>query len=303
MNAAAGQTTRVGVLVDPTRIHDIEDASWRQEDAVIEVADNLDGALGRLLERQPDVVLAAGDDAFVGRIVSAYEFGDRFKQRPLRIYPAAVGASSALARTLGADAFDPKLVRRLVKAARDSKLRRKQVSSLKVVVSSEPHARLGFSFGAGLFYRLFEAYKRAQTETSGRVAGTLLGLAKNTLLEGGRNLDPVSGKLTIDGEARRDTIGYLVASSLAETWLGLSMQTPNQHPGFRLGERGRELIKKVASSRALPRFVRSDEADGFERMDIDWSSGFVLDGELVEPGGAHALRIQAGPTVECVSLK
>ncbi|MGM0555426.1 MAG: hypothetical protein ACQEVA_03510 [Myxococcota bacterium] len=302
MSARAVEKTRVGVLVDPPFAREMQDASWRPEDALIEVADNLEGALARLLEARPDVVVTAGDDAFVGRIVSRYEFSEGLKKRPLRLYPSHVDGASQLARAMGAKSFTPRLIRRLVKRVRNGDVHREQVGTLKAVVSSDPHARLGFSFGAGIFYRIFEAYKRAQTETSGRVAGTLLGLAKDTLLEGGRNLEPVQARLSVDGEPVGETIGYLVCSSLSRTWLGLGMDANGAAASYRVGDRGRELIKKVASSRALPGFVRSDTANPFERIDIDWSSGFVMDGELVEPGGAHALRVEPGPAIECVTL-
>jgi hypothetical protein len=302
MSGNTVQKTRVGVLVDPPFASELENASWRDEDAVVEVADHLPGALERLLEVQPEAVVAAGDDAFIGRIASQYEFGANLKTRPLRLYPAQTAGSSQLAGALGNKDFSPRLIRQLVKRAGDARLRRTQVRTLKVVVSSEPHARLGFSFGAGIFYRLFEAYKRAQTETSGRVASTLFGLARDTLLEGGRNLDPVQAKLSIDGQPYAEAIGYLVCSSLSKTWLGLSMDADGASAAYRVGERGRELIKRVASSRALPSFARADSATGFERLDVDWSSGFVLDGELVEPRGPHALRVEPGPSIDCVTL-
>ena len=72
---------------------------------------------------------------------------------------------------------------------------------------------------------------------------------------------------------------------------------------YESGERGRELFKKVASSRALPGFVRVRFAQtSFDRIDVDWSGGFVLDGELFDPGKPYALRIQSGPPVDCVTL-
>ena len=302
MSGNADEKTRVGVLVDPDHAPKIEDASWRAEDAVVEVTDDVGKGLSTLLAREPEVLVVGGNDAFVGRLLATYEFGRDLKRHALRLHPADVGGAATLARELGAAELSPKLVRRFVKATRSGRLQRRCVSTLKAVVSSEASARLGFSFGAGLFYRLFEAFKRARTETSARVTGTLLGLAKDTLLEGGRNLEPVKAKISCDGEPLAEEVGYLVCSSLSKTWLGLSMNTGEQGAAYRIGDRGRQLIKKVASSRALPSFVRSDEAVGFERMDIDWSSGFVLDGELIEPRGAHALRVEPGPTVECVEL-
>lgn len=302
MSGNAEEETHVGVLVDPEYAHKIEDASWRAEDAVVEIADEVGSGLAALLAHDPEVVLVAGNDAFVGRLLAEYEFGRDLKKHALRLHPTDVGGAATLAGELGASEFSPKLVRRFVKASRSGRLQRRRVSTLKVVVSSEASARIGFSFGAGLFYRLFEAFKRARTETSARVTGTLLGLARDTLLEGGRNLEPIKAKIACDGEPLAEEVGYLVCSSLSKTWLGLSMNRDAQGAAYRLGDRGRQLIKKVASSRALPSFVRSDEAVGFERMDIDWSSGFVLDGELIEPRGAHALRVQPGPTVECVEL-
>lgn len=302
MSTSTSEKTRVGVLVDPVHARSIDDASWRIEDAVVETSDDVETALERLLDHQPSVVVIGGDDAFIGRVLSTYEFGHDLKTNALRIHPASVAGSAQLAAGLGASELSPKLIRQCVKAVRSGRTKRRQVDTLKVVVSSEPGAMLGFSFGAGIFYRLFEAYKRARTETSAKVAGTLFGLAKQMILEGGRTFEPVTGKLSVDGEPVAEQVGYLVCSSLDKTWLGLSMDTGTDRAGLRLGRQGRELAKRIASSRALPGFVRSDTARDFERLDVDWSSGFVLDGELVEPGVSHALRVESGPAVECVTL-
>ncbi len=98
-----------------------------------------------------------------------------------------------------------------------------------------------------------------------------------------------------------EQVGYVLASSLERSWLGLDMT--RQKMGVRLGDSGKELLGEVARSRALPRFVRPrGHVQAFERLHIDWSAGYVLDGELFEPARPYVVQVKQGPVAHFATL-
>ena len=222
MSDGVDQNTRVGVLAAPVEAASLEDATWSADDAVVLAADDPEDALAELLEYSPEVIVAAGDDRFVGRLVRVYQRRNDLKTRPMRLYPCETSGSARLAAEVGAERLSPGLIRRLVKRARQGRLKRHKVGSLKVVVSSEPRARIGFNFGAGYIStgssRRISALRprrsgrrscRPYSASRGRHPGSKGGVTSSP--------SPPSSQSTA---RRSETIGYLMCSSLSRTWLG-----------------------------------------------------------------------------------
>jgi hypothetical protein len=211
------------------------------------------------------------------------------------------------AQTLVADQLDapgptPKSFRHLKSALLETGLQRRLLPTLKVSSSARNAADYGFSFGAGLFYGLFEAYRRARPVAGGSMAATLGRMAREQVLGGGATLAPVRARVSVDRRPEGESLGYLVASSVQRSWLGLSMH--DEHPvSFRMGESGTELAGKVAKSRALPRLLQSkQQARPFETIHLDWSAGYVLDGELYEPARPYVLQVAEGPVAHFLTF-
>ena len=302
MADTSGHKTEVGILAHVSEANALGDATWPSDQVAVETCEEgVTGPLGRLLEREPDVVIVAGGDRLVGRVVEAYQRRHELRTHPLRIYAAESEGPSRLADQLGNSRLGSRLVRKLLAKTGRTELTPERIPSMKVTVSSRPAALYGFNLGAGVFYQLFEAYARASGTRTARVTGTIARLGRDTLLEAGANLEPISAKIAVDHRPEAERIGYLLASTLESSWLGLKMGGI-ETLGLRMGESGAKLARQVASSNTLPDFVRGDAGRTIETIDIDWSSPFVLDGELVEPGRSHVLHVERGPMVHCVQL-
>ncbi|QDG49748.1 hypothetical protein FIV42_03050 [Persicimonas caeni] len=259
-------------------------------------------SLGRLLDQEVDVVAVVGDDRLVADVLSTHRRHFRTHPTPLRLFVMRAGQFTRVADALDAPALEPKTFRRLKSALLAGNLNRRLLPTLKVTSSAQPSAQLGFSFGAGLFYRLFEAYHRAGASTVGAVSSTLGRIAREMLLESTSALEPVKARVAVDGRPRADSIGFLLASSLKHSWLGLHL-LEERDISFRMGNSSAELIREVAKARALPRFLRSDSgAEAFERIHIDWTGGYVLDGELYEPSMPYVVQVKEGPVAHFVTL-
>jgi hypothetical protein len=124
-------------------------------------------------------------------------------------------------------------------------------------------------------------------------------MMRQVLLSGGPALNPVRGRLSVDGHPHSDQFGYLLAGTLPQSWLGLDLIEGGA--GFLSGDSGKELLARVARSRALPELLKSRRrqsgasSHSFERIHMDSSAGYVLDGELFEPNKPYVLQIKAGP--------
>lgn len=258
--------------------------------------------LGRLLDQKVDVVAVVGDDRLVADVLSTHRRHFRTHSTPLRLFVVRAGQFTQVADALDAPPLEPKSFRRLKSALIAGELNRRLLPTLKVTSSADPSARLGFSFGAGLFYRLFEAYHRAGPSAVGAVTSTLGRVAREMLLESSGALEPVRARVAVDGRPRAEAIGYLLASSLKRSWLGLNLREEHD-VSLRLGDSGTDLIREVAKARALPRFLRPRAgAEAFERIQIDWTGGYVLDGELFEPSMPYVIQVKAGPVAHFVTL-
>ncbi len=294
---------RVGVIADHAALADFDQTVWADGIYIPAAPDESKAdSVGRLLDARVDVIAVAGDDRLIGDVLSTHRRHFRTHPTPLRLFVMRTGQFTQVADALDAPPLEPKTFRRLKSVLLDGRLNRRLLPTLKVSSSAEPAARLGFSFGAGLFYRLFEAYHRAGPSAVGAVTSTLGRLAREMLFDARSSLEPVRARVAVDGKPRAEAIGYLLASSLKSSWLGLRL-LEERKASFRLGDSGAELIREVAKSRALPRFLRSQPgAEAFERIHVDWTGGYVLDGELYEPAMPYVVQLKEGPVAHFVTL-
>lgn len=294
---------QVGVLIDPDIVGEIDDSVFGGAHYLGRGNDETAAqALERMLESGIDLLALVGDDRFVGRIVTLYIRQFRNHPNPLRIFVAVKGELTTVADALDAPEHSGKTFRRMMSALREGRLERRMLDTLKISSSARPSAEYGFSFGAGAFYRVFEAYHRAAPSRAGAVASTLMRLAGDAVSGGSAGLEPVRARFAVDGRPMGESLGYLLASSLETSWLGLSAARSNT-PGLRLGESSAELVKQVARSRALPKLLRGRAThDTFDRIHLDWAGGYVLDGELYEPSSPYVVQVKKGPTVHFVTL-
>ena len=294
---------RVGVIAERSALGDFDQTVWADDTYFAPASDESSSeTLERLLDHEVDLVAVVGDDRLIAEVLSTHRRHFRTHPTPLRLFVVRAGQFSEVADEIGAPALSPKTFRRLKSALIDGKLNRRLLPTLKITSSARASAQLGFSFGAGLFYRLFEAYHRAGPSAVGAVASTLGRLARELAFESSRALEPVRARVAVDTRPRAESIGYLLASSLASSWLGLNL-LDERKVSFRLGKSGADLVREVAKARALPRFLRSQSgAESFERIHIDWTGGYVLDGELFEPSKPYVLQVKQGPVAHFVTL-
>lgn len=258
-------------------------------------------AVSHLLDHGVETVVIAGDDRLVGEAVTARLRRLRQRSEPLCFVVAdGVGPFSAVADELGVPALDAGFVERLADVAGRDAWSRRQLDTLKVSASDTPAARLGFAVGAGVFYTLLEARHRAGRSGVGRT----LGQFAREMLTGAATLEPTPARVTVDRKPAADQLGYLIASTLGRSWLGLPMRGQSDPVALRLGQAPGDLAAKVARSRALPGFLRGDDGDvrPFEVVHIDWSGGYVVDGELYSPKGAYLLQIEPGPPADFLTF-
>lgn len=293
---------KVGVVADPDALANFDESVFADGIYSRQAPDeSLEQGLERFLDDECDVVAVIGGDALVGELLGVYRRRLHRHATPLRLFALQAGAQSVLGRALDAPELSPKAFRKLKSALLDGRLNRRLVPTLKVSSSARPAADYGFSFGAGLFYKLFEAYHRAGPSAMGAVAGTLGRIARDMFAEGA-SLQPTPARISVDRRPVGESVGYLLASSLETSWLGLSLLS-ERGSSYRTGASGRQLLKEVAKSRALPRFLDTGAgAKSFDTIHIDWSGGYVLDGELFEPAHPYVIQLAEGPLAHFVTL-
>lgn len=292
----------VGLLVEPGQFSGAEVDAWTTDAAVRPETERVDrAALDELAERKVDVVALVGGDAFIGEVLSVYQRHFRRRATPLRFYVMRAGSPTSVADALGAPTPSKASIKRLEAEAREGKLERHVLPTLRVTSSVRPAADLGFSFGAGLWFELFEAYERAAGGGLGGLASVLRRLGSKSSLQDASAPSP-DARVSIDRSQRLQAPAYLLASTLKTSWLGLKM-SDDRPQSLRMGESGRELIGQVARNRAVPRMFRSEaDAQPFETLHIDWSQGYVLDGELYEPARPYVVQLAEGPPAPFVTL-
>lgn len=258
-------------------------------------------ALGRFLDAEAALILVLGSDALVGEVITLYRRYFSAHRTPLRLAVMAAGAVHGVADTLGAGAPTPRGLKQLTAALEQGALQRRRLPTLKITSSARPASQYGFTWGAGLFYDIFEGLYRGGARRSGGILAAtslLSGVARRVVTDGSAAFKPVQARVSVDGQAHAEQFGFWVAGSLELGWFGLRLGA--ERACFRSGDSPGELLAQISKSQAVPGFLRAMRAGGsedctpFERIQMDASTGYVLDGELFDPDRAYTLQIKPG---------
>jgi|GEM_PF-3507450 len=256
-------------------------------------------ALGRFLDAEVALILILGPDALVGEVLTLHRRHFSAHRTPLKLGVMALGAVHAVADALGAGAATPRALKQLTRALEAGTLQRRRLPTLKITSSARPASQYGFTWGAGLFYDIFEGLHRGGGERSGGILAAtslLSGMAKRLVLDGSAAFKPVQARVSVDGQPHAEQFGFWLAGSLETSWFGLRLGADGAC--FRSGDSPRELLAQVSESRVTPGFLRAMRADdsndcaAFERIQMDASTGYVLDGELFDPDRSYTLQIK-----------
>lgn len=184
-------------------------------------------------------------------------------------------------------------------------LHKVSVESLRVVSSAEPRPHYGFSFGAGVVYEFFEQLQR----TGGKLIEQGLSLTKQVfnrvLSDRGGTPTRHRARMSVDRREQQERdFGYLVATSLGESWFGWSAGDVSGTPTVFSGADAEKLLE--ASIRSSLSFLgleagEHDWSRSFDTLHIDWNTGFVLDGRLFDCRQPHAIELRSGPKIPFVS--
>jgi hypothetical protein len=294
------KTPDIAVLTDPEVDRGRLAPDWSSHRLPVATIDELEeGRASRSHESLASVIVLDGDDRLVSRAVTIYRRQFRGRERPLRFLPLQTGRFTTVASAVGAPKSLPRMAERI---ASDGSIgwNETRIPALRVTSSARSAPLWGFSAGAGLFFRLFETYYRS---AGGGIAG--LGAAVGELLKGmtsggGGRLEPVSARVTVDYEPWGDRLGYLLASTLDASWLGLPVEAASPM-GWMAGESAQQLAKKLAGSAALPKFMQTSRAEQGRRIHVDSTGGFVVDGTLYDPGEPHVLQLRSEHRVTFVT--
>ncbi|MBA2663851.1 MAG: hypothetical protein H0U74_16300 [Bradymonadaceae bacterium] len=294
-------STLAAVLADQSFASEVR-ALWSGLPNVLVGADEpLAQSLERLLAQRPHFVIVHGDDRLVSRALTAYHTQLRHKGYPLRLMPLAVGELQFVSRAIDED-LSPRRVARVLHEHRASEdFASRMLSCLKISSSMEAAAQYGFSFGAGWLFAAFEAYHRSGRSGRTNLAATAAHLTRDWVRSGevpGRQGS--AARVSVDYKSRSDASGYVLASTLEQSWFGTST-VRTDGPALVLGESALELVKRAALPRAVQRVrPKVQQSEAFERVHLDGFPGFVLDGELYEPAHANVVQVAAGPRVHFV---
>jgi hypothetical protein len=282
----------VAVIIDPytggaEAGHDWADAGFSTFDA----GGSTTEAVRAALETQPEVIVTDGDDRLVGRVIT------EIRRVGVDGEPAILPVGNRPYRTVGRRVGRSVPGRGIAGAVADElqggDAEVLELPTLRVTSSTEPAPRWGFNLGAGILFPLFEAHHRAGGEGWSGLSGAVGQLAQRVATAGSEAFEPRRGRIVVDGQPWGDSLGYLLVSSLDRSWLGLEMSDQDR-PTWVAGKAGGEFVRRLAKSRALPGFLSNADGRPFDGIQIDWSEGCVLDGDLVDPGRAHVLDIRPG---------
>ncbi|MFB6262135.1 MAG: hypothetical protein ABEL76_00730 [Bradymonadaceae bacterium] len=252
-----------------------------------------------LFSRYETVVVDAADPT-VSRVATAFGRMNQAGGTVPTLCPLDGPGMRTVASWLGATEVSEEVVGRLCGSSDLRAIGRgEQLPTLRVTPSVEEAPLYGCTFGGGLLYTAFEAYRRgtgagfsglrsAVTEVAGELAESSAG--------GGE-----SGRMTVDYEPEAEQIGFALASSLPRTWLGLSLGDRGK-PTYMAGREGGESLRKLLRAGALPSSVHA-EGRSFGCLHLDWSGGYVLDGRLRRPDRAYVLEVAAGPSLDAVAIE
>lgn len=264
---------------------------WREE------ADQQD-ELVDCFEGEPAPIVIDGDDRLVSTIITAYRRWQTPGTPEGRFCPIHTDAFATIASDVGAPERQPGLPARLADRAAGERWSMTTRESIRVTPSTEPASQYGFTFGAGLWFALFEMQYRTGTRSTGW--GRALGEWAKELLssDGESRFQPETGRVSIDYEPWGETLGYALISGLETTWFGESFGGDSLQ--WRAGESGRTFVREATTSRAMPSFFREGTGESFDRIHLDWTGGYVLDGELYDPDVPYVLQLAPGPEITFV---
>ena len=289
----------VAVIVDPytggvDAGHDWADAGFSAFDA----GESAPEAVRAALETRPEVVVVDGDDRLISTAITEMRRAG-VDSEPL-VLPVGNGPYRTVGRRTERSASDTHAVETIASELEDGRGEVLEVPTLRVTSSTDAAPRWGFNIGAGILFPLFEAHHRAGGSGLSGLGGAVSQLAQRAATTGSEAFEARRGRVVADGQPWGERIGYLLVSALATSWLGLQM-ADRDGPSWVAGEAGGEFVRRLARNRALPGFLNESAGSSFEGIQIDWSEGFVLDGELVDPGRAYVLDIRPGAPVRLVA--
>jgi hypothetical protein len=291
----------IGIVVDPTQRDRDPHKLWDPRRFAVATIEELEqGEACRAVEHAARLIVLDGDDRLVSRAVTAYQRRHSGRDEPLEFMPLETGRFHRIADEVGGPEPSERLASRVAEGEIREETSTARRRALRITSTARPAPIWGFSVGNGLFFRLFEMLQRSE---GGGVAGlrSVVGQLADDWAGGtGQRFESVGARVSVDYTPRTDKLGYLIASGLEQTWLGLR-GADGSRPGWQGSETAGELVKSVAGA-AIPSFLGGTPGDAFDRIHVDGPGGFVVDGELFEASGPHVLQVAPGPQCKFVGL-
>jgi hypothetical protein len=263
-------------------------------DVFVEGQGTLAPAVSRMLDDGVEVAVVLGDDSTLSRMATALHEELRDDARTLELLPLDVGSVSTVAAALDAPSVGRRGRRHVLRALKQMDVRRARVPSLRIVDSAMSGARLGFAFGMGALFDYFEALARSERNGLETVS-SLARLARDTLRD--NKAAVVEAEVYVDWDAAADRFAYLLATPLEQTWFDVYM---GRDATVRIGRRALALLGSRSRVGRLVESARGRGTQAFRRIHIDTNSGYVVDGELLDPQRPRTIALSDGPRVHCL---
>jgi diacylglycerol kinase family enzyme len=255
------------------------------------------------------VVLAGGDGSHMNGLSSLFRAHGGATGLPA-VALAPGGTVGTVSRNFGRSGAAHAWTARLLEAVLDGRARTTRTGTLRVS-DDRGGVRVGFIFGAGLVARFFDLYY--QSARPGQLAAASIAARVFAgAMVGGRTarfvLDPVPGRIEVDGSEQRGTSWSLVLASVLRD-LGLHMratyrggQSLDRFHAVASGLPPRALARQLASvlaGRPLKGEPRVDALAEKLRVAFDAPDGaYVLDGDVLH---ADSVDVVAGPVVSLLA--
>lgn len=302
MVEASPSNPDVGILIDTDQRERDPREFWNTSQfPVATIAELEQQRACRAVESQARLIVLDGDDRLVSRALTAYRRHHRGRDKPLVFLPLATGRFRRVAEELGAPKPTASLADRLADGSVRQRAETESRRALKVTSSARTAPIWGFSVGVGLLFRIFEMLLRSEGAGIRGVRSAVTELARELTNQSGRRFEPVGARVTVDYESWTDQLGYLMASGLTESWLGVRL-AQGDRAKWQGSDSAQGFVKKMAGAAALPGFMQGARAEEFHRIHIDGGGGFVVDGELYDTGAPHVLQLAPGPRIAFATL-
>src|SRR5690554_4199052 len=221
-------TSSVAVIAERSFGRDVSQNWEGFASAVVGNTEPVVPALKELLAARPYALVVYGSDRLVSRVLTAYHTQLRHYGYPLRLLPMAVGDLQFVARAAGVQQTPAQIVKALRANQSIQDWPREVLSCVKISSSMESAAQYGFSFGAGWPFAAFDAYERKSilgTDNQGvSIAVAAARLAKDWARTGaslgGTDGSKTKNRVSVDYKARGESVGYVMASTLEQSWFG-----------------------------------------------------------------------------------